>query len=89
MQHPTREEAIKAINDLFDVAFGHDKGSDEAYIDWCEGLGLVTYECDDNDAWPEDWPGQYQFLAALGITEQEMIDILHLNPNMFSWEYAK
>lgn len=83
MDHPTREQAIKAIHDLFDHAFGHDKGSDEMYIDWCDSHGLVVFEDDGGEPIASDWPGELQFLAALGVTEQEMVDVLHINPKVF------
>jgi len=81
MEKPTREQAIKVIEAIFDRAFGNDKGSNDAYCEFMENMGLAKYDDDYNTI--EQPPGMYDIMMALGITADELVSILHLNPKIF------
>lgn len=84
MREITRADAIKALDSLFEKAFGNDKGSGEMYEDWARERGL----CDDWDGYGEVTdgmvpPGQWDILLAMGVTPAELIEHLHANPAIF------
>lgn len=77
----TRTEAIKALSSLFEKAFGSDKGSGEAYEEWCESNGLCPEWDGESVVKDEDMPpSEFEIMLALGLNPQEIIDTLHINP---------
>ena len=80
----TREAAIKALLSLEDRAFGHDKGSGEAYQEWAERLGLCPDWDGESRVRDEDMPPNFEeLLMAVGVSPQEIVAIAHINPKCF------
>jgi hypothetical protein len=93
MKPITKEQAIKALHDLEEVAFGHDKGSGEAYLDWAIDQDLCEY-CDEYEG--EEWddeihapPSIIELLVAIGVSPQDLVDVLCVNPHMFTPEMCR
>lgn len=84
----TRIDAIKVINELFERYFGNDKGSGELFWEFMEDMGLCEYDYD-TDTVITDSPSQDEVLLAMGVQPQELIDILHINPNCYTEEMCK
>lgn len=81
-----RKTAIRALCDLDEEAFGHDKGSGEAYMDWATGFGLCeSWDPEDDENW-EPPPDFYELLVAAGISPDEIIEATGCNPGMFPEE---
>jgi hypothetical protein len=80
-----REDAIRALDALFEQAFGHDKGSGEVYEAWCAEQGLCEEWDGEEDPIPPECepPCQHELMLALGLTPQEILDALHINPRCF------
>lgn len=89
----TKEQALRALHELEETAFGHDKGSGDAYYEWACDQGLCEYCCEDEgEEWIADLhepPGILELFVAIGILPQTLVDILHVNPNMFPVEMCK
>jgi hypothetical protein len=80
----TREKAIKAINELFDRHFGCDKGSGEDYQEWAEDMKLCEPWDGEGSFTEENYPpGQWDILQAIGVTQDEIIELLGANPAIF------
>lgn len=77
----TRDKAIQCLDSLFERAFGSDKGSSQAYEEWCEEMGLCEWDEEvDEYVGGREPPGQHQILSAVGISPQELVDVLGINP---------
>jgi hypothetical protein len=98
MKKITEEQAVKALEQLMEIHFGHDKGSGEMYQEWAENVGLcksIWEEYPDGD-WPSEFdndpdyqaPSCYELLMALGISPQKLVDTLHINPKIFDQEWC-
>lgn len=89
MREITRAEAIKALESVFDKAFGNDKGSGDAYEDWAREQGLCA-DWDGEEEITDDMlaPGQWDLLLAVGVTPEELIEHLHANPEIFNRDPA-
>jgi hypothetical protein len=79
----TRAKAIKAISDMWDVAFPERSG--ERLQDWAEAHHLCAIWDPDSledqqDAIP---PGIWDLMLALGVTPAELIEHCHANPKLF------
>lgn len=83
----TRKQSIKIINELFEEHFGSDKGSGEAYVEWMERMGLAEFSEDDMTTVVNP-PGQLEFLMALGVTPQELVDTLGINHRIFPKQFC-
>jgi len=87
MKKVDRKLAIKALLNLDEKTFGHDKGSGEAYWDWATDMGLCPeYDFDDPDFEKDrsNWPPDFvELLMAIGISPQEIVDISGRNTNCF------
>ena len=79
-----REQAIRSLDHLFEKVFGSDKGSREAYEEWATNEGLCEEWAGEEDITDQMRPpGTLEFLLALGVTPQEIVDVIHLNPEIF------
>lgn len=82
-----RAAAIRALEGLFERAFGSEKGSGDAYSEWCEEVGLCeTWDGEEEFRDEHNPPCQYELMLALGLTPQEIVNALHINPKTFSPE---
>ena len=87
MDKITRVQAIKAIDSLFDRYFGSDKGSNELYESWASDNKLCEPWNGEEELTEEHIPpGQFDILMALGITKEELIEHLGVNPEIFKPE---
>ena len=82
----TREQAIKVINTLFEEHFGSEKGSNDAYFEFMEKMKFVEFDDDGNTI--GEAPGQYEFLIALGVQPQEIVDVLGINHQIFTKSFC-
>lgn len=86
----TREQAIKSICELFERYFGVEKGSAEMYQDFAEDLKLCEPWDGEGEYKKENMPPDYnEFLLALGVKPQEIIDITHINTKCFDENMCK
>jgi hypothetical protein len=82
-----RDVALRALWNLVEEAFGHDKGSGEAYEYWAAENKL----CDEWDGESEISdnqlpPSVQEILVAAGINPQELYGAIGINPHCFESE---
>jgi hypothetical protein len=82
----SRKAAIKTIDQLFETHFGSEKGSTEAYVDFMEQRGFCEFT--DEGGVDKEPPCQYEFLLALGVTPQELVDVLGINHKIFTKDFC-
>lgn len=86
----SREQAVKALHEMFHKAFGNDKGSAEVYQEWAADQGLCEQWDEDGPDSPEILPPCiYEILVAAGIRPKQLVDILGINMKIFDREMCK
>lgn len=83
MRKIERAGAIKALSDMWDIAFP--EGAMERVQDWGERNDLCDEWNPEEAGWPDDCrpPGIWDLLMVLGVTPQELIEHCHANPALF------
>jgi hypothetical protein len=77
----TRKQAVAAILEMFDRWVGCEKGSSEMWSAFCEDMKLIP-EWDGKAGTEVAPPSPEEFLLALGVVPQEMVNVKGYNPGV-------